>query len=47
MVTVQGETRSVTPRQVEVLQFLARRDHWSVGEVASQFGGGNESDCAP
>ena len=38
MTIVQGESMSVTPRQVEVLQFLARRDHWSVGGVAAELG---------
>ncbi len=38
MTIVQGETISVTPRQVEVLTFLAKRDSWSVGEVASTLG---------
>lgn len=37
MTIVQRESVSVTPRQIEVLTFLARRDHWSVGEVASNF----------
>ncbi|MFL5660867.1 MAG: MarR family transcriptional regulator [Ktedonobacteraceae bacterium] len=31
----QRESTSITPRQLEVLTFLARREHWSVGEVAS------------
>ena len=38
MTIVQGETISVTPRQAEVLTFLATRDSWSVGEVASNLG---------
>lgn len=38
MTIVQRESMSVTPRQVEVLQFLARRDHWSVGGVATELG---------
>lgn len=38
MMIIQGETISVTPRQIEVLTFLARRDHWSVGEIASNLG---------
>jgi DNA-binding MarR family transcriptional regulator len=29
---------SITPRQVEVLTMLARRERWSVGEVASALG---------
>ena len=31
----QRESTGITPRQLEVLTFLARREHWSVGEVAS------------
>lgn len=38
MTIVQGATVSVTPRQVEVLRFLAKRDHWSVGGVAETLG---------
>lgn len=37
MTIVQGETVSVTPRQTEVLTLLAKRDHWSVGEIASKL----------
>lgn len=35
MTTTRREYTSVTPRQIEVLTFLAKRDHWSVGEVAT------------
>jgi DNA-binding MarR family transcriptional regulator len=38
MTTLRREAIKVTPRQFEVLSFLARRDHWSVGEVASELG---------
>ncbi len=38
MTIVQGENIGATPRQVEVLHFLARRDHWSVGGVAEVLG---------
>ena len=39
MTTVRRESiSSITPRQLEVLTFLARRDHWSVGEVATAMG---------
>lgn len=38
MTIIQGETMGVTPRQAEVLTFLASKDHWSVGEVASTLG---------
>ena len=31
----QRESTSITPRQLEVLTFLARREYWSVGEGAS------------
>lgn len=34
MTTTHREYTSVTPRQIEVLTFLSKRDHWSVGEVA-------------
>jgi len=29
---------SITPRQLEVLSFLASREQWSVGEIASGLG---------
>jgi DNA-binding MarR family transcriptional regulator len=35
---MRGEYATVTPRQIEVLTFLAGRDHWSVGEVAAALG---------
>lgn len=35
MTTTRREYTSVTPRQIEVLNFLSTRDHWSVGEVAA------------
>ncbi len=35
MTIVHRETVNITPRQLEMLTFLARREHWSVGEVAS------------
>ncbi|GAC1378320.1 MAG: hypothetical protein NVSMB33_02260 [Ktedonobacteraceae bacterium] len=35
MTTLRREYSSITPRQLEVLTFLSRREHWSVGEVAS------------
>ncbi len=38
MTTVHRTSTSITPRQLEVLVFLARREHWSVGEVASALG---------
>lgn len=38
MTTVRREYMGVTPRQVEVLSLLSRREHWSVGEVASALG---------
>ncbi len=48
MTTFHRMVSSLTPRQLEVLSFLARREQWSVGEVASGLGvssgGGNESN---
>ncbi|GAC1400428.1 MAG: hypothetical protein NVSMB49_12690 [Ktedonobacteraceae bacterium] len=38
MTIMQRETVSVTPRQTEILTFLAKQDHWSVGEIASKLG---------
>lgn len=38
MTTLRRTSTSITPRQLEVLAFLARREHWSVGEVASALG---------
>lgn len=38
MTTTHREYTSVTPRQIEVLTFLAKQDHWSVGAVASALG---------
>lgn len=38
MTMVRRISTSVTSRQLEVLSFLARREHWLVGEVASQLG---------
>src|SRR5437660_9214446 len=35
MTTMRRESASVTSRQLEVLTFLLRREHWSVGEVAT------------
>lgn len=35
MTTLYRETTSVTPRQLEVLAYLRRRQRWSVGEIAS------------
>jgi DNA-binding MarR family transcriptional regulator len=35
MTTMRRALTTITPRQLEVLSFLARRDHWSVGEIAS------------
>jgi DNA-binding MarR family transcriptional regulator len=36
--TVRQEAVNITPRQLEVLTFLSRREHWSVGEIASVLG---------
>lgn len=38
MATSRQTSTTITPRQLEVLAFLARREHWSVGEVASALG---------
>lgn len=38
MTTLHRMVSSITPRQLEVLSFLARREQWSVGEVASGLG---------
>jgi DNA-binding MarR family transcriptional regulator len=35
MTTFHRTMSSITPRQLEVLVFLASREQWSVGEVAS------------
>ena len=38
MTTVSRESLHVIPRQLEVLRYLSRREHWSVGEIASVLG---------
>ena len=38
MTTAHREYTNITPRQIEVLTFLAKQDHWSVGAVASALG---------
>ena len=38
MSTMRRATSSITPRQLEVLSHISRRDRWSVGEVASALG---------
>jgi DNA-binding MarR family transcriptional regulator len=38
MVMMRRIQTNVTPRQLEVLTFLARREQWFVGEVASVLG---------
>lgn len=35
MTTTRREYTNVTPRQIEVLSFLSKKDHWLVGEVAA------------
>ena len=35
MTTMRREPTGVTLRQLEVLAFLSRREHWLVGEIAS------------
>jgi DNA-binding MarR family transcriptional regulator len=38
MTTIRRSSSSITPRQLEVLSYLSRREHWSVGEVATTLG---------
>lgn len=38
MTMIRRSSTSITSRQLEVLAFLARREHWFVGEVASALG---------
>jgi len=38
MTTIRRSSSSITPRQLEVLSYLSRREHWSVGEVATMLG---------
>ncbi len=38
MTTADREYIGVTPRQVEVLTLITRRDRWSVGELANALG---------
>ena len=38
MTTLRRVSTNITPRQLEVLGYLAGREHWSVGEVASTLG---------
>jgi DNA-binding MarR family transcriptional regulator len=35
MTIASRDTTTITPRQLEVLTILSRREHWSVGELAS------------
>lgn len=38
MVTLQRTMSNVTPRQIEVMNFLARKEQWLVGEIAAGLG---------
>ena len=38
MTMMRRSSGNITTRQLEVLSYLARREHWSVGEVASALG---------
>ncbi len=38
MAMMRRMSANITSRQLEVLTFLARREHWLVGEVASTLG---------
>ena len=38
MSTMRRTMSNITPRQLEVLSHISRKDRWSVGEVASVLG---------
>jgi DNA-binding MarR family transcriptional regulator len=38
MSTMRRAISNITPRQLEVLAHISRKDRWSVGEVASALG---------
>ena len=38
MAIANRDAAKVTPRQLEILTILSRREHWSVGELASALG---------
>ena len=38
MAMMRRMSANITSRQLEVLAFLTRREHWLVGEVASELG---------
>ncbi|GCE12127.1 MarR family transcriptional regulator [Tengunoibacter tsumagoiensis] len=38
MAMMRRMSANITSRQLEVLAFLARREHWLVGEIASALG---------
>jgi DNA-binding MarR family transcriptional regulator len=38
MTTMRRMMSNITPRQLEVLSHISRKDRWSVGEVASELG---------
>lgn len=38
MTTIRWTSTVITPRQLEVLTFLAQREQWSIGEIASGLG---------
>jgi DNA-binding MarR family transcriptional regulator len=38
MAIMRRTSTTISPRQLEVLAFLARREHWSVGQIAAELG---------
>ena len=38
MTTMNRESVSITPRQLEILRYLSGRERWSVGEIATMLG---------
>jgi len=38
MFTIHRESMNITPRQLEILTVLSRRDSWSVGQIAVVLG---------
>jgi len=38
MITIHRESMNITPRQLEILSVLSRRESWSVGQIAVVLG---------
>jgi DNA-binding MarR family transcriptional regulator len=38
MITIHKESMNITPRQLEILTVLSRRESWSVGQIATVLG---------